>query len=98
MQPLDQRQGFEIVRTDVVEACFAIDRRHRFGNGFQHDTFPVICRCCDGEALVPSLDAQTYIAGSKIALINTLKIRFTCNGERSIDATAETFAVTFDSR
>src|SRR6516162_2153262 len=40
MQPLDQSQSFEIVRTDVVEAPLAIDRLHRFGNGFQHDTFP----------------------------------------------------------
>ena len=63
MQPLDQRQGFEIVRTDVVEASFAIDRLHRFGNGFQHDTFPVICRCYDGEALAPSLDVQPTSQG-----------------------------------
>jgi len=40
MQPLDQSQSFEIVRTDVVEAPLAIDRLHRFSNGFQHDTFP----------------------------------------------------------
>src|SRR5215468_2487112 len=97
MQPLDERQGFEIVRTNVVEAPFALDRLHRFGNGFQHDTFPVTCRCCDGEACSPARRA-TYIAGSKIALINTLKIRFTRNGECSIDATVAALAVTFDSR
>src|SRR5262245_43183470 len=97
MQPLDQSQGFEIVRTNVVEAPFALDRLHRFGNGFQHDTFPVTVVVVTAR-LVPPLDTQTYIAGSKIALINTLKIRFTRNGERSIDATDAAFAVTFDSR
>src|ERR1700746_439455 len=65
MQPLDPRQGFEIVRADVVEASFAIDRLHRFGNGFQHDTFPVTCRCYDGEALFPSLDKKTKSKGLK---------------------------------
>ncbi len=39
MQPLDQRQGFEIERTDVVEARFAIGRLDRLGNGFHHDAF-----------------------------------------------------------
>src|SRR6266540_3129442 len=34
MQPLDQSQSFEIVRTDVLEASLAIDRLHRFSNGF----------------------------------------------------------------
>jgi hypothetical protein len=53
------------VRTDVVEASFAIDRLHRFGNGFQHDTFPVIYRCYDGEALAPSLDVQPTSQGLK---------------------------------
>jgi hypothetical protein len=81
----------------VVDAPFALDRLHRFGNGFQHDTFPVTVVVVTAR-LVPPLDTQTYIAGSKIALINTLKIRFTRNGERSIDATDAAFAVTFDSR
>src|SRR5919198_1575936 len=38
MQSLDQRQGFEIVRTDLVNNCLTIDRPQCFRNASQHDT------------------------------------------------------------
>jgi hypothetical protein len=52
MQPLDQSQGLEIVRTDVLDGPFACGRFHRL-HDVQHDTFPVAYRCFDGEALFP---------------------------------------------
>ena len=39
MQPLHERQGFEIKRTDVLEPRFAIGRLDRLCNGFHHDAF-----------------------------------------------------------
>src|SRR6266511_1167304 len=38
MQTLEQGQGFEIVRTDLVDPCFAIGRPQYFRNASQHDT------------------------------------------------------------
>jgi hypothetical protein len=40
VQPLHERQSFEIERTDVVETGFAIDWFNRLRNGgFHHDAF-----------------------------------------------------------
>jgi hypothetical protein len=39
-----------------------------------------------------------YVAGSKMALINTLKTRFICNGESSIDTPSRPLAETVHSR
>ena len=42
MQPLDQRQSFQIERPDVVETRFAFGRLDRLGNGF-HVQRPLFC-------------------------------------------------------
>jgi hypothetical protein len=39
MQALDQRQGFEIERLDLLDALFMIGLIRRFGKVFQHDAF-----------------------------------------------------------
>ena len=39
VQPLDQSQGLEIQRPDLVDTRLAIGRLHHLGNGFHHDAF-----------------------------------------------------------
>ena len=65
MQPVDREGSLDHVRPHYLETLTLVERLHRLGNGFQHDTFPVTYRCCDGEALVPSLDAQPTSQGLK---------------------------------
>ena len=48
MQPLDQRQGIEIERPDVVELRLTLGGLDRLDNGLHHDAFPCIFVTCDG--------------------------------------------------
>src|SRR5262249_30367533 len=98
MQPLDQRQGFEVKWTDMVEARFALGRLHRLGNGFHHDALFLTLSLLCGEALFFPAHRPPYAAGSKIGLNNTIKIRFICNGECSIELTIQSVVVTVHSR
>ena len=42
MQPFDQRQGFEVVRLDMIETCLTFSWLDRLYDGLHHDTSPVV--------------------------------------------------------
>jgi hypothetical protein len=45
MQTLNERQGIEIERSDVVELRLTLGGLDRFDNGLHRDAFPYV-RCC----------------------------------------------------
>ena len=49
MKPLNQRQGIEIERPDVIELRLTFGGLDRFGNGLHDDAFP--CFFVTNEAL-----------------------------------------------
>jgi hypothetical protein len=54
MQALDQGQGFEVVRLDVIETGLTLGRLNRFRDGLHHDA-PVGYVLLFNEALFPRL-------------------------------------------
>src|SRR5688572_14936476 len=97
MQPLYQRQGFEIKRTDMIEPNFPHSRLNLPCNGL-HCVTPFCCFVIATRPCFPAVDAPQYRPWSKFDLNNTIKIKFICDGEWSIELTIKVTTATFDSR
>ena len=68
MQPLNERQGIEIERPDMVELRLSIGGFDRFDNGLHHDAFPyAIFVTFDGPCF-PAVCAGPYGSALKIGL------------------------------